>query len=205
MKNVLIGIASLVFISGCSTSPSSSKPEEGKYAVQIIEAQIPSSSSISKSDLPYGPELVNEILRSPDIKRKEYPIAYADMGETAIVDQTTSKMLPDDYSMEDGKVVAHEREHKLGTYFSAEILEAKENATTIALNFKFKQLAGYDTYSLDDKANVIMPMFQTRSMNNTKITLENSKWMTMSGLVNRDSDGNEYTWIFLVRIIPPKT
>jgi uncharacterized protein YceK len=205
MKCNLIVITAWVLLSGCSSTPETPKPEESKYALQIVEAHVPSAFFMSFSTLPYDSEVINEILISPDIKRREYPIVYAGMGEVAVVDQTTTRMLPEDYSIVDGEVVAHEKEHKLGTYISAEILEAKEEATTIAFNFKFKQLIGYDTHSLDDKTSIDMPMFQARELNPKKLTLAHSTWLTIGGLTNRDSEGNEYTWVFLIRIIPPNT
>ena len=197
MKKWITSLLAIILISGCSTIPSTPKPQPEKYTFQVIGIEVPEGTLQSlKMD-------VGKIIQHPDANISEYPTVMAGLGESITNDQTKSVLMPEDYDIVDGKAVAKEKIIKLGYFASVTVDKIERGAISYHLNASYKELAGFDEYKTENGLSVKMPFFNKRAVD-TDLTQKPNSWTMMGGLIDQRSDGKKMNRIICVRIIPPK-
>ncbi len=204
MKSHIISLLALAFITGCSSVPEKIKPHDQKYTVQVIKANAPQGIvSWMPSSSEENDKQAEAIFSHPDTKLTAFPIVHVQAGGANTNDQTKSVMLPEDYSIVDGKAVAKEKECKLGKFVSVEIENIEGDTISYKLDVFDRKIKGHDDYKVGEGITVSIP-FMENSAINTRVTQKMNSWVLLGGLSDKDSKGNASELIFCVRIIPPK-
>jgi hypothetical protein len=193
MKILIMSFA-VSLISGCAIAPSTPKPHETKYAVQVLEVN---STTPFNQKLMNDPNEVEEILNNPNTRIYEYPILYAQTGEAVVEDQTKTVSMPEDYDVIDGKAVPKEKEVKLGRMVEVSVSSVQEDNITYKIDIHNQKLVGYDTIKAAEGIEVEMPCFKSRNLS-SEITQPFGVWQCLGGL-----QGTQGNFFFCVRALPP--
>ena len=197
MKKWIFSLFVVALVSGCSTPPSTPTPHSDKYTFQVIHIEIPEATfQIPPTDL-------ETIIQHSDAEISEYPIVLADLGESVTNDQTKAVLMPEDYDVVDGELIAKEKTVKLG-YFTAVTIDKIENGVvSYHLKASYQELKGFDEYKTEGGI-AKMPHFTRRAID-TNLSQQPNSWVSMGGLVDERSNGEKMSSFLGVRIIPPMT
>jgi hypothetical protein len=196
MKKWITIFFAVTLISGCSTIPSTPKPQSEKYTFQVIRVEIP------VGDLPACHHDAEKIIKHPNAEISEYPIVIAGLGESVTNDQTKSVSMAEDYTVIDGKAVAKERIVQLGDSVSVTVDKIEDGAISYHLDANHKELIGFDEYKIENGLNLKIPFFEKRAVD-TDLTQQPNSWLSLGGLVYERSNGEKKSLMICVKIIPP--
>lgn len=194
MKKMIISVVTIVILTGCSTAPpkpSTPNPDPQKYTFQVIGIEIPNEAFIICNND------IDKITTHPDAKISEYPIVVAGVGESVTNDQT--RPAPSEI---DGKPVDKDIIVKLGYSVSIQNPTVEGGALSYHLISHYEELVGFEEYTTQDGASVMMP-FTTKRELNTQISQKLNTWITLGGLIKDNSDGKKTNLMLCVRTIPP--
>jgi hypothetical protein len=195
MKKWITSLFAVTLISGCSTIPSTPKPHPEKYTFQVIGIEVPEGTlESSKMD-------IEKIIQHPDAEISEYPIVLAGLGESVTNDQTKCVLMPEDYDIVDGELVAKEKIVMLGYSTSVTVDKIENGAVSYHLNASYNELVGFDEYKTEGGV-AKMPFFNKRAVD-TDLTQKPNSWTMMGGLIDKRSDGKKVNRIICVRAISP--
>jgi hypothetical protein len=193
MKSVLLGIGSVILLSGCSTPSASPKSNDYKYAVEVVELKL--SEQVAIEDL--NAEAIDQLLRNADVEREDYPVVYARPGEPAENDQTESVLLAEDFQIIEGKAVPREKECRLGKSVGVKISRVDAQSATFRLKVYQRKLKGFDGYETA-AGTVKIPFFSSREINSELTQIFNT-WTVIGA-----SDDAAIFSVFIIRTLPPK-
>lgn len=214
MKKSVVSLVLVLLVGGCANVPKEPEAHASKYAVQILAAEVLEGAfeAVSSADSVNGAQLtpltlgehggIDALLGHSDTRVDHFPVVYVGESEQGKADKTKTMMLPENYSIVDGKAVPKEKECKIGKSVSVTIVEADQDNVTYALNAVKNRLKGYDEYDAGEGIKVKMPFFETRSVNTT-LTQKYHSWTLLGGLVDEDEKGETTHLIICVRVIPP--
>ena len=194
MKKWISSLFVVALISGCSTPPSTPTPHMEKYTFQVIHIEIPEATF--QTPLPD----VEELIQYPNAKISEYPIVLAGLGESVTNDQTKSVLMPEDYDIVDGELIAKEKIVKLGYSTSITVDKIENGVVSYHLNASYQELKGFDEHKTEGGI-AKMPFFNRRAVN-TNLTQQPNSWVSMGGLVD-ETNGEKISLFIGIRIIPP--
>ncbi len=207
MLRILLVFALLTSI-GCSTIPSSPEPHADKYAIQILEVDMPVGLS-TKDYIQYEPgsrpgsQHVEKIMLDPDAKVYEHPLVYADVGTPTILDQTEARSFVEDFTIEGGKVKTSKKGYQLGTRIEVTLKDADRQQVSFHINLETKKLKGYDTIEAAGQ-KVKMPVFSEKQIN-TELQQAVNAWTSLGSIDGTShGDKNDFRKYYAVRIIPPQ-
>lgn len=209
MRNIIISLIVVSLVYGCSTTPSSPKPDKAKFTFQCLYLTVPSGSIKEPFSFSNPPMLfrtqaqLEDILTAPNTEVMEFPIVIAGIGESVTNDQTKALSLPEDYDIINGEAVAKNKTCNIGESFSVTLIKVESGAVTCKINPVTTMLKGFDEYVVSDGVTVKMPMWKKMKID-SEITLEPNLWTLLGGLIDQRSDGTSVNNLFCIRVLPPK-
>jgi hypothetical protein len=222
MKSVLIITTLAISSAVYSKTPELPTPQKGKYAVQLIKVLTPSSNdpmaelgNIKKEKAlfttgsgenetrVYSANSItlpdpDKILSDANTEIFEYPILYIEAGSSVTNDQTKTVSLPQDYKVEDGKVIPLDwKLIKLGLSIATTVSEQKNGVVDLNLDFYTNEIKEFEELDIGSDFKVKVPLFNTRKFD-TDVSVPLGSWTIMSGLKNEDTSK---TLFYFVRVI----
>ena len=211
MKKLLACLFTAVLITGCSTTPSSPKQHQTKYAFQCLQVSIPEyvvqavKININDPVQKLTQLQIETVINHTEATIIRMPIVYAGIGESATNDQTETVDMAFDAEIVDGEVVYKKKPLKVGKEVSVEVLKAEDNIVSYKIHLMNKELMGFDVvHRTEEGQEVRMPFFENREVK-TKITQAADSWISAGGLVEQQGTEPKTHTMLLIRVIGPTT
>lgn len=203
IRRHLILIAASLTLSGVVTAkvPDEPRPKGNKFAVEMF--RIDSPQGFDKDKFKQDNESIEQLFNSKENRVKAYPVVYAEQGKTAVSDQTTSMMLPEDYNVVNGKLIPVERLQRIGVRSEVTVTALRNNSATFNLKFHHQEIKGYDEYKLKGDHNARIPHFETRKVD-TELTQVLGSWVVVGG-IESVVDEQVKTAYYIVRVTRPSS
>ena len=212
-KTILFSIlTAILFITGCTT-PSTQKqcPQAleqipGKYAVQVIQIEVPMNEEGTLSSL--HSDEVEELLKDSKAVLTEFPVVYAAVGETAVNDQTKTIPVHESFEVKTNsngviQIEYSDKTVKVGKYTSVTIKTVEKGIVSLDLWFYEKSLNGMQKYAVapatktQNAVTASLPLFKNDE-SRTSVSIIPDLWRSMGGLTNTNRV------LLGIRILPPK-
>lgn len=211
MKKLLACLYTVALITGCSTTPSSPKPHQTKYAFQCLQVSIPEDAAQAikiNNDVPdhkLTQPQIDMAVSHPEATIIRLPIVYAGIGESATNDQTETVEMPFDADIVDGEVVYEKKPLKVGMAVSVEVLKAEAHLISYKIHLLNRKLIGFDVvHRTEEGQEVKMPFFEVTEVN-TKITQAADSWIVTGGMIAQQGTEPKIRRMLLIRVIAPTT
>jgi hypothetical protein len=207
MKKWILSVISSILVFGCSTIPSEPTPHDYKYTVQILEIDIPLKSLTIegvKNDSGLKESDIEERILNPDARVFEYPIVYAEIGISEVINQTKEVSFIHDFIIEGGKAKTQKETQKVGTIVKVTLDEVDAETVSFHIDLHTKNLAGYETIKVAG-SKVKIPVFSEKQITTTLKHKVNS-WIYLGSVEGTErKDKERIQKQFVMRIIPPNS
>jgi hypothetical protein len=203
----ILALFAVIISGGCSTIPSSPAPHAHKYAIQILEVdvpvELPATEYIRYKTKPHSDShAIEELIIAPDAKVHEHPIVYAEVGVPIILDQTKPRSFVEDFMIEGGSVKTKKKDYQLGTRIEVTLNDVDRELVSFRINVSTKQLKGYDTIEAADK-KVKMPVFSEKQID-TDLQYAVNAWASLGSIDGTShGDKNDFRKHYAIKVIPP--
>ena len=179
--------------------PEMPRPKGNKFAVQLFRVDSP--KAFNQESFKQDNASIERLFSAEENKVTAYPVVYADVGKSAVSDQTKSVMLPDDFHVVDGQLVPVESLQHIGVRAEVGLREFKNTAATFTRKFHYQEITGYDEYKLKGGHSARVPLYETRKVD-TELTQVLGSWVVVGG-IETEVEGEAKTAYFIVRVTRP--
>ncbi|MDF7806967.1 hypothetical protein P4E94_05915 [Pontiellaceae bacterium B12219] len=203
MKVWILSLITVTLLAGCSTLPSTPSPHLRAYSFQILEIDVPLSTQlVFPSTQSLADQNIETVFNAPKVRLYEYPLMYAEPGDTVSLEEVKKVSFVEDFIVIDGKAKTQEAVYKLGTTIIISLEDVERGIASFSIDLGTRDLKGFNSIYMAG-AEIDMPVFYDKQLI-TSLRHELNSWKSLGAIEDFTPGKNgTYRKYFALRIIPP--